>query len=315
MNCKNRLEEFLENGNFEYYLDTPVEPYVTLGIGGRVKAVVVARRLDALTRLLGFFHRHPACGPLVVLGGGSNVVFPDRDTPLVVVVNRTSGMEKLPAEGLARIESGVMNHQFLSWAADQGVGGLDFLAGVPGTVGGAAAVNAGSFGKSISMRLQKASIFDFSTGETKTVPDENFQFQYRNSRFKYGRDVILEVFLKYTGEPVEDIRRKVDEKIRYRRENHPPKGILTAGCFFKNPIIDGEKISAGRLIENAGFKGQKFQHLEISPQHANFIINSGGSSFDEIRHLEKKIVQTIKSSKGITLEREVIYISPEGEKY
>lgn len=315
MNFNNLLTEFLEIGDSEYKLDTPISPYVTFGIGGRVSAVIVVRHVEALSRLLEFLHHHPGNGPLVMLGGGSNVVFPDQDAPLIVIVNRTPGMELMAGEGLVRVESGVMNQRLMSWAAEQGAGGLDFLSGIPGTIGGAAAVNAGSFGQSISMVLERATIFDVHSGETKIVDNENFGFQYRDSRFKYGRDIILEVFLKYTAESPEAILRKVDEKIRYRRENHPPKNILTAGCFFKNPIIEGEKISAGRLLENAGFKGQKFEHLEISSQHANFIINSGGGNAEEIRRLEEKIVQAIELSRGITLEREVIYISPQGDKY
>jgi UDP-N-acetylmuramate dehydrogenase len=163
--------------------------------------------------------------------------------------------------------------------------------------------------------LEKADIFLPGSGETKTVDKDYFRFQYRDSIFKYGSEVILEVYLSYTEEDSAEIREKVKEKLRYRNENHPPANVRTAGCFFKNPIIQDKKESAGQMIENAGFKGSTFRQLQISSRHANFIINKGGSSFADILDLEQQITRTVKEIKGILLEREVIYISPGGKKY
>jgi UDP-N-acetylmuramate dehydrogenase len=307
------LKQYLDEKKIEYYPGKEIGPYLTLGIGGKVKAVIIIQTLEDLKALLLFMNTH-GC-PFVLLGGGSNVVFPDTFSPLPVIINRTSQMVKCEPEQMIKVDSGVLNKDLLTWAVSQRVGGLEFLAGIPGTVGGAAAVNAGSFGQSISTVLEKATVFAPGSGEIKTVDRDYFEFQYRNSIFKYGREVILEVFLTYADSDGHEIREKVKEKILYRKEMHPPQNLHTAGCFFKNPIIGDKKISAGQLLEKSGFKNTVYHRLEVSGAHANFIINRGGSTFKDIRSLERKIVETVRDKHGIHLEREVIYISPEGEKY
>lgn len=313
MNAVKELEQYLEEQRFEYRRDSEIAPFLTLGIGGKVGRIVIVRDVQPLKELLLFMHRLDI--PFVLLGGGSNVVFPDRFSPLTVIINRTSHIEKLPDAQQAAVDSGVMNKNFMAWSISHRCGGLDFLAGVPGTVGGAAAVNAGSFGLSISMALQKADIFMPRTGEIKSVDRDYFDFEYRNSRFKYGDEVILRVYLSYTDTGPDEIRDKVRAKLRYRREKHPPQDVSTAGCFFKNPIINQEKVSAGKLIEQAGFRGTHHHHLEVAEAHCNFVINRGGSTFADVMELEQKIAATVREKDGITLEREVIYISPEGKKY
>jgi UDP-N-acetylmuramate dehydrogenase len=312
-----KLEEYLETRKIEYHPDQKIKPYLTMGIGGKVKLIIVVLHLNQLKDLLCFMDANGYA--FILLGGGSNVIFPDAFTPLPVIINRSPEMVKHEREHLVKVSSGVLNQNFLNWAIKNRVGGMDFLAGIPGTIGGAAAVNAGSFGQSIAMVLEKAEIFtpggSSGSSEIKTVDRDYFQFEYRNSIFKYGSEVILEVFLSFIDEDSEKIREKVKTKHRYRQEKHPPWNIRTAGCFFKNPIIDNKKISAGQLIESAGFKGTNHNRLEVSDVHANFIINKGGSSFEDILVLEKNITRTVRAQKDIHLEREVIYISPQGKKY
>lgn len=308
-----KLEKFLKTKKIEFSSGGEIKPYLSIGIGGRVETIIVVHNSVELTELLLFLDSRRY--PFILLGGGSNVVFSDDYTPVPVIVNRTSQMVKLPGDGLVKVNSGVLNKDFLAWAIKNRVGGLDYLAGIPGTLGGAAAVNAGSFGLSISMALEKADIFVPGAGEIRTVDRDYFKFEYRNSIFKYGSEVILDIYLRYTETDSDKIRERVNEKIRYRKEKHPPRGIRTAGCFFKNPIIEGEKQSAGKLIESAGFKGTRLNCLEVSPMHANFVVNNGESTFENILSLEKEIVRAVRELNGITLEREVIYISPEGKKY
>lgn len=310
-----KLEQYLKKRKIEYYPDHEIKPYLTMGIGGKVQFIIVVSQLSHLKELLNFI----AAGkyPFILLGGGSNVVFTDVFTPLPVIINRSSEIVKCEEEHIVKVNSGVLNKDFLTWAIENRVGGMDFLAGIPGAIGGAAAVNAGAFGQSISTVLEKAEIFTPDDGETKTVDRDYFHFQYRDSVFKYGSEVILEVYLSYTDEDSAEIREKVKAKLRYRSENHPPCNakVHTAGCFFKNPIIQNKKVSAGKMIESTGFKGRTYHQLEVSERHANFIINKGGSSFADIRDLEQQITRTLQEKKGITLEREVIYISPGGKKY
>lgn len=310
-----KLIKYLEERKIEYYPNYKIKPYVTIGIGGKVENIIVVYRLIDLKELLFFIDAHRY--PFILLGGGSNVIFPDEFSPVLVIINRTSQIVKVKLKGshTVKLNSGVLNKDFLFWAIENRVGGMEFLAGIPGTIGGATAVNAGSFGESMSMVLEKAEIFTPGCSQLKTFKSDYFKFEYRNSIFKYGSGVILEVFLNYTDDESDEIREKIRTNILYRKEKHPPWNVRTAGCFFKNPIIGDKKMSAGQFIENSGFKGTKYNQLEVSGVHANFIINRGNSSFDDIVSLEKKIIDTVQNKKGIKLEREIIYISPEGKKY
>lgn len=310
-----KLEQYLQERKIEYYPNHEIKPYLTMKIGGKVQLVIVVSLMTQLKELLRFI----AAGgyPFILLGGGSNVVFSDAFLPLPVIINRTAEIDKNEALHIVKVNSGVSIKNFLTWAIENQVGGLDYLAGIPGAIGGAVAVNAGAFGQSISMALEKAEIFTPGDGKIKTVDRDYFRFQYRDSVFKYGSEVILEVYLTYTDEGSAEIREKVKAKLRYRSENHPPcnANALSAGCFFKNPIIRDKKSSAGQIIESAGFKGCIYGQLEVSARHANFIINKGGGSFADIRDLEQQITRTVQEKTGIILEREVIYISKEGKKY
>jgi len=305
------IKTFLENDGVKVYLDADVKPYLTMGIGGNVRLIAVVEKelhlKEAVVRL------KKMAVPFVLLGGGSNVVFTAESSPLVVIVNRTSRMVKAE-DHLIKVNSGVFNRDLMEWCIANNAGGIDFMAGIPGTVGGAAAVNAGAFGLSISTLLEKAEIVT-PDGSVKTVGDEYFEFTYRNSKFKYGDEVILNVFLRYTDMESTEVRRLVEERVNYRMANHPCSEHRSAGCFFKNPITDGQKASAGKMIEQAGFKGTGYKRLRISEEHANFVINADGASFEEVRELEHRIVEKVFRQKGITLEREVIYITPGGKKH
>jgi UDP-N-acetylmuramate dehydrogenase len=307
------LKTFLEGKGIEHHPDAGIKPYLTMAVGGRVGMIAVTKTVSQLKELLIYLHGQKGGYPFVLLGGGSNVVFPDDYSRLVVIVNRTPEIAR-EKDHIIRVNSGVFNSRLMEWNIGNNIGGMEFLAGIPGTVGGAAAVNAGAFGKSISAILEKAEIVT-REGEVKMVDNPYFQFTYRNSAFKYGREVILNVFLKYNHADSAVVKRAVEEKLNYRKENHPCSSYRSAGCFFKNPIINGKKISAGQLIEQLGFKGMIYKRLRVSGSHANFVINNGGAAFEDLKTLEDQVVGKAFKERGIKLEREVIYISPEGGKY
>ncbi|HLP59072.1 MAG TPA: UDP-N-acetylmuramate dehydrogenase [Candidatus Deferrimicrobium sp.] len=308
-----KLEQYLIEKKIEYYSNCEIKPYLTMRIGGKVQFIIVANQHTQLKELLRFIA--DGSYPFIILGGGSNVVFSDAFTRLPVIIDRTSEIIKNEEAHIVKMNSGVSIKNFLSWAIENRVGGMDYLAGIPGAIGGAVAVNAGAFGQSISMALVKAEIFTPGDGKIKTVDKDYFRFQYRDSIFKYGSEVILDVYLTYTAEDSAAIRKKVKANLHYRSENHPPWNVHSAGCFFKNPIIQDKKVSAGKMIESAGFKGFTYGQLEVSARHANFIINKGGSSFTDLQNLEQQITRTVQEKNAVILEREVIYISQEGKKY
>ena len=301
---------FLKKNKIKYFKNKDIKVYTTIKIGGKVSLIIIINTYSKLTELILKVKKRQY--PFVLLGGGSNVVFPDNNSKLVVIINRTSNIIKL-TENLIKINSGVTISNLMKWCIGNKIGDLEFLAGIPGTIGGASAVNAGAFGKSVSDNLEKAEILT-EKGEIKIVDKKYFRFEYRNSVFKYGKEVILNVFLKYINQNENKIKEKITSHIRHRKQSHPSYKCFTAGCFFKNPVKNNKRISAGTIIEDSRLKGFYDNNLLMSERHSNFLINKGNASFKDLINFENKITQEILKSEGIKLEREVIYITSDGEK-
>ncbi len=286
--------------------------YTTIKIGGKPALTILPESREQLTDVL--THLNTESQSYVLLGGGSNVAFQDHPENLIIIINRASHL-KLLSDTEIYVDSGVTNSAITAESVKKGFGGLEFLAGIPGTVGGAAAVHAGAFGKSISEVIIAADIID-NKGDLITIGVEEFDFKYRNSRFKYSiKEAILGLTLKIHTDNKEDIRTKTGQYLEYRKVNHPPASSFSAGCFFKNPVINGQKKSAGKAIEESGLKGFATRDLTISPKHANFLINKGTASFRELESFTDKISSIVKEKEGIDLEREIIFIDSHGRKY
>lgn len=306
-----KIDEYLTKKKIEYKKDSEIRQFLTIKVGGKVSYIITVHETEELKGLLQylFFSERK----FILLGGGSNIIFPDKSSDIIVIINKTSGIT-VQDENIIKVDSGITNKSLLKFCSKNNIGGLEFLSGIPGTIGGAAAVNAGAFGESISDILINAEIFT-NSGKTVLKRKEYFNFKYRNSIFKYGNEVILSIYLKFNFAENEDIKKKANEILKFRTERHPSYSALTSGCFFKNPVVEGKKISAGKLIENSNLKGYKDRNILISEKHSNFVINTGKASFKEIKDIEKKIIGKVYEDKGIFLEREVIFISPEGKKY
>lgn len=301
---------FLKKNKIKYFKNKDIKVYTTIKIGGKVSLIIIINRYSKLTELILKVKEQQY--PFILLGGGSNVVFPDNNSKLVVIINRTSNITRLSGN-LIKINSGLTIKSLLKWCIRNKIGDLEFLAGIPGTIGGATAVNAGAFGKSVSDNLEKAEILT-EKGKIKVVDKKYFRFEYRNSVFKYGKEVILNVFLKYINRNENEIKEKITSHIRHRKQNHPSYKCFTAGCFFKNPVKNNKRLSAGKIIEDSGLKGLHGNNLLMSERHSNFLINKGNASFRDLINFENRITQEILKNKGIKLEKEVIYITSDGEK-
>jgi len=308
---KKKINDFLLGRNMNFLRDHQIRELLTIHVGGKVGFIIFTDSRDQLLELLFFLH---AIGKnFILIGGGSNIIFPDHGSELVVIINR-SGHIKILDENKLRIDSGLKNSDFLEFCRKNGISGFEFLAGIPGTMGGAAAVNAGAFGLSVSDRVLGGEIFT-ANGTMEYREHPFFGFVYRNSRFKFGTDVIISIDLTYSKGDRDDIEKKVRETVKLRHDKHPSYSSFTAGCFFKNPEVNGKKLSAGKLIEQCRLKAYDTGPAMISRKHSNFIVNKGDASFSDIEALGKKVQAAVKKQNGIELEREVIFVSPDGVKY
>jgi UDP-N-acetylmuramate dehydrogenase len=293
-----------------------IAPFLHFKIGGRVGLLVVCTSPAQMAA--GLQNIIAAGTPYLVIGGGSNIAFADGLTEAVVLVCQSALQPSAAAHLLGgqalQVDGGVKNQVFLSWCAAHGAGGLEFLSGIPGTIGGAAAVNAGAFGRSMADVVLGADIVD-SRGAVATVDAGRFGFSYRESRFKFGTEAILSLRLKFNPTDPAAIAVEIKKNLDYRLSHHPSYRTPSAGCFFKNPSLASGRGSAGKLIAECGLKGVTRGGLAVADEHGNFLLNRGHASFADLERMENEIKKVVATRTGIELEREVIYVAADGKKY
>jgi len=241
---------------------------------------------------------HATHQPVTVLGFGANVLVSDAGIRGLVVLNRA---ERLVFRGPSvDADSGTNLALLAKKAAVKGVGGLEFLVGIPGTVGAAVYGNAGTGSTWISKIVEDVQILK-QDGSLVSLSPEEMDFSYRHSRVKSTSEIIVSVRLKGFSAFEKQILKRMDEFMLLRK-NQP--GGSSTGSVFKNPVGD----HAGRLIEAAGLKGYQIGGAEISAMHANFILNKGGASASDIRRLIEFAKFKVYEKFSVSLKEEIQYL-------
>ncbi len=279
-------------------LNEPVGPYTTYHLGGKAAAFVEPKDVEDLSELLRCLSR--ARVPYLMLGGGSNVLFADEGFK-GVVIRLGRGFHGIQIEGdRVRAKAGTQLVAVLTKAREANLGGVEFFAGIPGTIGGAVVGNAGAKKAWIGPTIEELTVVTPS-GEVKRLRKSDYQYGYRHSSLKMSGNVLVEVVLKLKKEPKAEIERKVKEYFKVRRGKQP-KTEKNAGSVFKNP----EGNFAGRLTESVGLKGRKAGGARVSEIHANFIINEGGASAHDVVGLMREIQKKVFAEYQIRLEPEIL---------
>jgi len=278
----------------------PLARYTALRIGGPADLLVTADDAEALRQSVMLAGEHGV--PCRVLGGGSNVLVSDRGVRGLVILNRTRAIDFSP--GGVKAESGASFSTLAQRCIALGLGGLEWATGIPGTVGGAVVGNSGAWGSDVATTLEQATVMEPS-GRVLIWPVERFDFGYRTSILKRqakdgGRQTIV-LDAKFVLEPAEaeDLAEKGAIITAKRKESQPPGA--TCGSVFKNP----PGAHAGRLIDEAGLKGKSSGKAQISPRHANFIINLGHATATDIKRLIDLAYHTVLARFGVELEMEI----------
>jgi UDP-N-acetylmuramate dehydrogenase len=276
----------------------PMKELTSLKIGGQADLFVVPEDLEDLKTVISFCKEREIC--LLVIGNGSKLLIRDEGFKGVVAKLGTF-FTKIENEGEEiTVGAGLDLSTLIDFVAEKGFSGLELLAGIPGTVGGAITRNASAFGQDLGQRVISVRALDSNNGDF-TISKEDILFGYRTSIFLGKRDwIITEVKLALSPEKKEDVlsrlREARDKKIRTQPISSP-----SAGCVFKNPGSS----SAGVLIQRAGCSGMRVGDAQVSIQHANFIINKGNARARDIIELIDMVRERVKISSGITLEPEL----------
>ena len=244
--------------------------------------------------------------PHRVIGGGYNMLFDDEGYRGLIIRNRAQGLAPVP-DGIELL-SGTPLSRLNQHVLEAGLEGPEFLAGIPGTAGGAIYGNAGAFGRAVCDVLVRAVLLEES-GEERTVGAADLGFAYRHSALKGRPAVVLSATLRAEPGDPETVRKTVRELLECRRTKQPPWGTPCAGSYFKNPVRpDGTKVPAGRLLEEAGAKTLRVGDAAVFSGHANFLVNLGAARAADVLALAAELKRRVRERSGVELEEEVIYL-------
>jgi UDP-N-acetylmuramate dehydrogenase len=280
--------------------DEPLAAHCTLRVGGPTRALVQPRDARELRAALTWLHRYSV--PFKVVGKGANLLIGDRgfDGAVVLLGEGFNWLERKDS-AVFSVGAGLSLSRLCWQLARMGVGGFEFAAQIPGTMGGALVNNAGAYGQDFTHRVIDATVLT-AGGPEETLPRDQLRLAYRSSRFKGERGAcVVGATIEGIVKSQAEIQQQMAQYARHRAASQPVNEF-SAGCIFKNPPAGD---SAGLLIDAAGLKGATVGRAIVSPKHANFIINRGRATAREVADLIARVRDAVHEKFSVRLETEV----------
>ncbi|WP_451918392.1 UDP-N-acetylmuramate dehydrogenase [Adlercreutzia rubneri] len=278
--------------------DVPLSEHTTFCIGGPAQWLVVPHSEDEVAAVVETCEA--ADVPWRVLGLGSNVLAPDEglDGVTLLLADNFAAVEVLP-DGLVRAAAGATNAKVAAAARDAGLAGYEFASGIPGTIGGAAIMNAGAYeGQFSDVAVEVRCLMP--DGTLADIPASEAAWGYRASRMMREGLIVLAATLLLRPDSHEAITERMDD-LRQRREEKQPLEMPSAGSTFKRP----EGHFAGKLIQDAGLQGASVGGAQVSTKHAGFVVNTGGATASDVLALIALVQERVMEDAGVHLEPEV----------
>lgn len=309
--------------------DIPLAPYTTFRIGGPAKFFVEAVSEDGLKEAFGYAEDNGL--RVFLLGGGSNLLVSDDGFDGLVIRMKMAGLDADIGNGTIAAGAGVPIAKLVKYSVESGLSGLEWAAGLPGNLGGAIRGNAGTFGRSMKDVVRSVAAYDFADKRIREFGKEDCGFAYRGSIFKKDSNlVIVSAVLELEKGDRETMREKVAENINWRKSAFPEG--FSAGSFFKHTeatennlkklrqiprfselkMHEKDTIPSGFVIEECGLKGKKIGGAMVSEKHANFILNTGTATAEDVVMLASFIKQQVRDEFGIQLQEEIQYVGFQG---
>ncbi len=277
-------------------VDESLAPYTWMKIGGPAKFLIEPRSPDELVAVIRCCHDNEI--PVRLLGGGSNLLIREAGVEGVVLKPVGDRFANIEIDGTSvKAGAAASLSQVISQTVKAGLAGLETLAGIPGTIGGALHGNAGGKSGDIGQFVQSVKVVT-ATGEEFTRTEDELSFAYRHSSI--NELAILEGTFQLQADSTEEITRRM-RKLWIMKKATQPLSFQSAGCIFKNP----RGLSAGDLIEQAGLKGERIGNAEISDRHANFIVTHEGAVSDDVERLIEMARSKVAEQFGVDLELEI----------
>ena len=299
-NLENAIVEIKEKmPGLKLLENEPMSSHCSFRIGGPVRALAAPKDVTGLSKLCHLLKTHHI-SPLL-LGNGTNILFPDeglKDLFIISTENLTK-MFLLP-DGAIYAEAGVSLAKLASFAQQNGLAGLEFASGIPGTVGGGVRMNAGAYGGELKDAVESVVFYFLPDQGLYEMMNENCKFAYRSSIFQQMNAAILSAVFRLQPGDKAEISAKMRE-LNERRRDKQPLNFPSCGSTFKRPA----GYFAGTLIEQAGLKGCGVGGAEVSKKHAGFIVNTGGATAEDIKKTIAMVQSRVWETSGVRLEPEV----------
>ena len=284
----------------------PMSQHSSFRIGGPVRALAAPSDVTSLTKLCSVLKQNHIAP--MMLGNGTNILFPDEglDQVFLVSTEKLTKMFLLP-DGALYAEAGVSLSKLASFAQQNGLAGLEFASGIPGTVGGGTIMNAGAYGGELKDAIESVVCLYVPDQRLYELTREQCAFAYRSSLFKkLGGCLVLSVVFRLEKGDGETIAAKMRE-LNERRRDKQPLDLPSAGSAFKRP----EGYYAAALIDEAGLKGYTVGGAQVSEKHAGFVVNIGGATSHDVYDLMMHVRNTVYREKGVQMEPEIIILPPD----
>ena len=291
------VKRYLDEINCDYSENEPMSRHTSFKIGGPADIFVRPASVDALALAVA---KCLECEvPINVIGSGTNLLV--SDLGVVGAVIFTGGLADVTNDGseIIKCMAGAKVSRVCSTALENGLSGLEFAWGIPGSIGGAVYMNAGAYGGEMK-NIVKQCTYITRSGELITLENKDIKFGYRSSVFHTNGGIIVSAVLALSFGDKNEIREKMDDLIGRRKEKQPLE-FPSAGSTFKRP----EGYFAGTLIEQCGLKGFSVGGAAVSEKHAGFVINKGGATCDDVLRLVDIIKQRVFDETGVSLECEI----------
>lgn len=291
-----KISAFLPEMDLRF--NEPMAKHTSFRIGGPVEVMAFPKSREELAKLLKTSALLDC--KTAILGAGTNVLAPDEGISGLVICLKDclDGVERLD-ENHIRVMSGVTMTRAAVFAANQGLGGMEFAHGIPGSVGGGVYMNAGAYGGELCQIVESVEVMDMA-GNLRRLSKEEMHFSYRHSILEEERGIVISADFTLEPKPTEEIKARMKE-LMGKRSASQPLDLPSAGSAFKRPVGG----YAAALIDNAGLKGYQVGNAAISTKHAGFAVNLGGATAEDVKNLLRQVSEKVFENSGIRLEPEV----------
>ena len=311
VNLKSSLEAALGN---EVVEDAPLSAHTSFRIGGPAALFVRADRVEQVAAALAFAHAQGI--PALVVGAGTNLLVSDGGFDGLALRPEIGGVSIGEGGRSVTVGAGVATAALVERLIAEGLAGLEFAAGLPGTIGGAIAGNAGCFGGAFGDRLIAATLIE-ADGTIVELGDPSwFAFDYRCSRVANTGAVVARATFEVEPGDRLHLEEIAAQRVATRRQKHPAAGVRTAGSYFKNlppEAPGGLRRAAGALLDQVGAKAMRVGDAVVFERHANIIVNAGSASARDVLALAEKMRAAVRDRFGVLLEPEIRFVGPKPE--